>query len=380
MKINFALNGIQHTQMKKRNFAQNSLNYVSSPACDTFVKSSNVSFKAAEKSSRLNDVLAVGGAVTLAAIPTIVAVAVAKKQNTDDIFLSDGTYLGNVNDFKADAQAAKEAGIDLSKERFTFQDPINGVFKNPDKGIDINFTQGKYIDPENGIFMDKETGMSAVYNNGHFDPVAVPDVSFRGFYDPTCVSMPQQYPLSIPREEFINEHNQTPEDFYNNVRPSHPEYGFTPIDRRSIYEKAKDWVTGKEPNDTDFWGREVVDVKDATGNIHRVPLDDKLSDIIHDRHMSYEDVQHFITYQAEHPIAGYIAENTPQHLSDYNFDPGSMKDFIANASIHHDSSISGSLPYSGAQDLDTSFTSGSEADIDMPEDPETDFGDFDGMF
>ncbi len=378
MKINFTLNGLYNNTIN-RNFSKKAdtyaLNYTSSPVTDTFEKNTNVSFKAGiSKRDMLNNVLAGGGIAALAAIPVVSAIAFTKHQNPEEIFLSDGTYLGHVNDFKADDEAAHNAGIDLSNDRFTFKDPINGVFKNPEKGIDINFTQGKYIDPENGIFMDKSTGMSAVYNDGHFDPVAIPDVNFTGYYDPSApVFIPKQYPLTIPREEFIKEHGMPPEEFYNNIRPDSPEIGFTPIDRRSVFEKVMDWFNDESPNKGDYWGREVIKVKDHAGNPHDVPLSDELSDIIHDRHMSYEDVQKFITYQAENPIEGYIRENAPQYLSDYNLiNKPHMDDFLAEASSHHnDTSYADTVSHSDSGD-NSSFE-GNDGDGDS-----FDAGGFDG--
>ena len=57
--------------------------------------------------------------------------------------------------------------------------------------------------------------------------------------------------------------------------------------------------------------------------------------------MSYEDVQNFITYQAEHPVAGYISEHAPQYLSDYNLvERPHMDDFIANADSHYNNTSS----------------------------------------
>ena len=338
MKINFTLNGLYNNTIN-RNFSKKAdtyaLNYTSSPVTDTFEKNTNVSFKAGiSKRDMLNNVLAGGGIAALAAIPVVSAIAFTKHQNPEEIFLSDGTYLGHVNDFKADDEAAHNAGIDLSNDRFTFKDPINGVFKNPEKGIDINFTQGKYIDPENGIFMDKSTGMSAVYNDGHFDPVAIPDVNFTGYYDPSApVFIPKQYP----------------------------------------FEKVMDWFNDESPNKGDYWGREVIKVKDHAGNPHDVPLSDELSDIIHDRHMSYEDVQKFITYQAENPIEGYIRENAPQYLSDYNLiNKPHMDDFLAEASSHHnDTSYADTVSHSDSGD-NSSFE-GNDGDGDS-----FDAGGFDG--
>lgn len=371
--IKFNFGSIKHNTTKNAT----PLNFSSSPMQDTFEKSTPPSFKASgsEKTSMLEGVLAVGGAAALLAIPTLSAIAFVKKQNPQDIFLPDGTYYGNVRDLQVDSHAAKQAGIDLSQDRFTFKDPINGVFKNPHKGVDINFTSGKYVDPENGIFIDKEQGISAVYNNGHFDPVAIPDVSFEGFYDPTCVSMPRRYVPTIPREQFIQDHDGlSPEEYYNFERPSEPLYGFTPIDRRSVMEKVKDWFNDTAPNKTDFWGREVYNVKDAVGNVHQVPVDDKLSDIIHSRHMSYEDVQHFITYQAEHPIAGYITKNLSENIAHFNLHPTGMDDFMAQAAAHHSSGLDDEIsPYvPTGEDFEPNFEG---ADDDIP-----DFDEFDGLF
>ncbi len=371
MRINFSLNGLYNKNLnpavvKSTGSPAMVVNYSSIPSTDTFEKSSNISFKASESTkSMLKDLAAAGGAVALVAVPTVAAIAVTRNEHPEDIFLPDGTYFGNVRDFKVNDEAAKNAGIDFSKDRFTFRDPVNGVFKNPEKGIDINFTQGKYIDPENGIFLDKSTGMSAVYNNGHFDPVAIPNVSFEGYYDPSApVFIPKHYPQTLPREEFINEYGMPPEEYYNNIRPSSPEIGFTPIDRRSVLEKIQDWFNDKSPDKTDYWGREVVSIKDRAGNIHEVPLSDKLSDIIHDRKMSYEDVQNFITYQAEHPVAGYISEHTPQYMSDYNLaGRPHMDDFIANADSHYNNTSSDLSSHSDSYETNSSdSTDGSSGD------------------
>lgn len=323
--------GVQHNSYVSK--------FNSTPLKDTFERSnSNVSFGKDDDDFWGN----VAGAAMLAAalsVPVLCAISMAKHQ-PDDIFLSDGTYVGNVNDMRSgiDSEAAKESGIDLSDDRFQYKDPINGVFKNPEKGIDINFTSGKYVDPENGIFIDPDAGVSAIYSNGHFDPIAMPDIAFRGFYNPATASGgPRFYtPAYQSREDFIKEHDgQTPEDFYDGVKPSEPYMGFLPIDRRSLWQKGVDWFKNRDGMpEHDAWGREVINVQDSAGIVHKVPLSDKLSEIMHDRHMSYEDVQEFITYQAEHPIAGYIAKNMPQEFHNFNLDATNVEEFVSQAEVH----------------------------------------------
>lgn len=313
----------------------------STPLKDTFERSnSNVSF--GKDNDFLGDVAAFALVAAVLSVPTLCAISMAKHP-PKDIFLSDGTYIGNVNDMRSgiDTEVAKESGIDLSDDRFLFKDPINGVFKNPEKGIDINFTSGKYVDPENGIFIDPEAGVSAVYNNGHFDPVVIPNIVFKGHFDPSMPSGgPHFYtPAYQSREDFIKEHDgQTPEEFYDGIEQRDPRLGFLPIDRRSLWQKGVDWFKNTDSMpEHDYWGREIVNVQDSAGIIHKVPLSDKLSEIMHDRHMSYEDVQEFITYQAENPIAGYIAKNMPQNLHNFNFDAANVEEFVSQAEAHsHD--------------------------------------------
>jgi hypothetical protein len=294
------------------------------PMQDSFEKSQNISFKGKDD----DDWSGLGALAILIGLPILSSILAAKNTDPEYIFAYDGTYLGKVSDWKMDEEAAKDAGIDLSNDRFAYSDPQNGVFTNPETGIDINFKAGRYIDPEKGIFIDKETGMSAYYEGGKFHPMEMQNVNFKGFVTPgvgggfgTPSNAHVKYTYS--REEFIEKFGTTPEEHYGGELPEKT-LRFEPIDRRGLGEKVSDFFRPHKPDTKEFdaWGREVVTVHDAAGNAHRVPLDDKMSEIIKDHNLSYEDVQHMITYTSKHAVAGYIAQHNPELIDKFDLEVG----------------------------------------------------------
>lgn len=317
-----------------------------------YLKSNNLSFKGLDSNKNekvdIKDTIIGGGAVAAAfLIPLIVGTAIVKHQNPDEIFTHDGMYIGNAKDLSVNTDKAKELGFDLDPSRFRGKencvcDEVNGIYKDLSKGVDINVKEGKYIDLEKGIFVKPDEDISVIYTNGDAMPVIIP--SFGSGYptrpeDSRWLDYRPSNVESNSREEYIKEHGHTPES--NSVDSqyvyskhselnSHDHHAYTPIDRRDIFEKAKDFfIDGSDSRIMhDYWGREIITVQDKMGQPHYVALTDKLSDIMHNHNMSYEDVQEFIVHSAEHPIENYIKENYADYLHNMHFEAPNIENFI----------------------------------------------------
>lgn len=308
---------------------------------DVFVKSSsNVSFKASNDDDN-NDgwwalaafTACVGGTSLLCSILNATA------PESDFIFASDGSLVGRKSVFQKEEKFKEmldNSGIDMSSDRFTYADPINGIYKNPGRGIDINLMEEKYVDPENGIYIDKEQGVSAIFRDNEFKPVVMRgNITFEGSSMSNWSSRPP-YPIykHIDRDDFIEKYGKAPEDMenfsevYEDYR-GYDGFKFHPTERRNFVEKIYDYLTERDKGFThDSWGREVVTVKDFLGREHKVPLDDQISDMIDKHNLTYEDVQYFTTYMAKNPIQGYIKEIPLSEIQGYTINRTSLDEFL----------------------------------------------------
>ena len=340
---------------------------------DIFVRSNSVSFKGAQNKDNnkidIKDTIIGASAVgAMFMIPLVTSIAIAKNQNPDDIFLSDGTYLGNADELFVDTQKASELGVDLNPERFKapycFCDEMNGIFRDFKNGVDINLKEGKYVDLNNGIYVNPEDNTSVICTNGETVPLVLP--AFGSGY-PTRPEDDRWHDYRPPRiesrEEYIKEHGTPPESsdtpyvFSSEKDFSYYNFSnierFTPIDRRNLFEKTKDFFNGD--NDTqikhDFWGREIITLQDKMGQKHYVALTDDLSQRMYDEHISYETVQAFLTHAAEHPIQNYIKENYADFIHNMHFENPSMESFLENIK-NNDSDYSDVSSHANAEPTD----------------------------
>lgn len=304
---------------------------------DVFIKSKEVSFKAKELSEKkrvgLSDTIIGAGTVGAAfLIPLIFSTAIAKNQNPDEIFLSDGSYMGHSDKLLIDENKAKELGFDLDPNKFKGPncvcDEINGIYKDFSKGIDINLQEGKYVDIENGVFVKPDENASVVFTNGDVLPVIVPN--FGSGY-PTRPEDPRW------RSDEIKEENGSGE-------------------AKDILEKTKEFFNDEKYSSVthDFWGREFVTLEDSLGNSHKVPLTNDLDDKMDDGLISYEKALSVLSDDAEEPISGYFKENFLTDTNYTHFSNPSVEDFIQkintsgidniqeNESIHSDEDNSNS--------------------------------------
>ena len=342
------ITSIQTTQLmpkinKSNNYFTN-FNKTNPLVNDVFVKnSSNLSFKASNGDDDDDTWTAlailtscVGGTILLNSILK------ATTPESDYIFSYNGSLLGRKSVFQKEAkfkEMLNDSGIDMSSDRFTYADPINGIYRNPGKGIDINLLKEKYVDPENGIYIDKEQGVSAIFKDNEFKPIVMRgNPTFEGSSMSNWSSRPP-YPIykHIDRDDFIEQYGKAPEDM-DNFREVYKDYRgydgfkFHPTERRNFVEKIYDYLTERDEGFThDHWGREVVTVKDFLGREHKVPLDDQISDMIDKHNLRYEDVQYFTTYMAKNPIQGYIKDIPLSEIQEYAINRTSLSEFLAEA-------------------------------------------------
>lgn len=107
----------------------------------------------------------------------------------DEIFLSDGTYLCDVNDLKLESEKVfadaddgilkiKDSPIDIDANKVDYADPVRGIYKNFDGSVDIDLLHQKYIDTNNGIYVDVQNGISKIVENGEIKEL--PLINFEG--------------------------------------------------------------------------------------------------------------------------------------------------------------------------------------------------------
>ncbi len=368
---------------------------------DVFVKSNNVSFKGIQnkdtnKVDIKDTIIGASAAGALFLIPLITAAAIAKHQNPDEIFLSDGTYLGKTSEMFVDKNKASELGFEIDPEKFKspncFCDEINGVFKDFKNGIDINLKEGKYVDLNKGVYVNPDDQTSVIFTGGDAVPVIIP--SFGGasvingggvpVYEPNDPFSPENIVHKMSMDKYLSERNnasfsyQSKEEMNEYDGQFHRSFIIAERDKyldhhqaqesqHSFYERVKDFF--KEPqyqNEPkidlyDIWGREIITLQDKIGQTHYVALTDELSDLMHKQHISYETAQAFLSYSAEHPIQNYIKENYADYLNNLHFENPSMENFLCDIK-HNDAQYS-----EGLQHAHTDTTS-NNTDHDLNED------------
>ncbi len=367
--LNFVSNSV--INVKKDNVSyKNNLAVTQGLKNDVFAKSNQLSFKRmqnenTDKIDIKDTIIGSSDAGSAFLIPLIIATAIAKKQNPDEIFLSDGTYSGRASEMYVDINKASELGFELSPERFKgpycFADPINGIYQNEEKGIDIDLRAGKYIDIEKGIFVQPESQTSVIFTGGDAVPVIIPSFNGESVSNGSGVSVydsnnpldpednsntPFEYD-SYEKENKYNERFQRP--FIWSERDKDIAHHRTQKPQQSFYKRAKVFFKEQQSQDFfpidlyDIWGREIITLQDKTGQTHYVALTDELNDLMYKQHVSYETAQAFLASAAEYPIKNYIKENYANYLNSLNFENPSMENFLEDIQ-HNDRDYSRDLP------------------------------------
>lgn len=230
---------------------------------DIFVKNAlNVSFSGKKYDDAKENLMSALTAAGFVGVPFLcsvtMAAAIAKQQNPEKIFLSDGSFFANASDLakrqddvlinmENKSFQAKDAGIDLNPERFDFVNARKGIYKNYDGSADINLSENKYIDTENGIFIDEKDKMSLIENDGIYQNVLLP--SFKSGY-PTRPEDPRWGGHSTP----ISHHEDN-----DDVPEQNHEF-----DEREIVASVLEKYNNLLPPD-DIFNRQMQKVSDTYG-------------------------------------------------------------------------------------------------------------------
>lgn len=344
---------------------------------DRFERNTNISFgnqtvkTKNAKWEKFTDGLAVAGFVGSPFLISLgLSSALAKLQNPEDIFLSDGTYLGNVNDmsFKTNNVhvdgddgifQVKSLGIDINPNRFDIVDPQRGIYKSFENGIDINLLENKYIDPENGIFIDPDNGISAVLNaQGKLQNITLPDFSFGNAmphwaykYAGSGSSSTEYY----TRAEFIENYGTTPENYTDlhdgstvgkEIFIDNKIIKIIPDDNRSLSDKIIDFL---EPGPDvkydwrktyDVFGREIISFKD--GNVYReVPINDNMREIIEKYDLNQEKITELVKFVDNIKLKQYIESEYPDYNNLVSSGINSIEKFIEQIGLKKEISANG---------------------------------------
>lgn len=139
----------QNTNFATKNNLQN----------DVFIKNSQISFKSKETAKESNNVLYDLAAIGVVAAPLLLSIAaatkLAKHQSSEDIFLPDGSYFMNTNEFKLSSKditadgddgifKVKDTGINIDASKYDIADIEKGIYKNYDGSVDIDLLHNKY--------------------------------------------------------------------------------------------------------------------------------------------------------------------------------------------------------------------------------------------
>ena len=373
---------------------------------DRFERNTNISFgnqtvkTKNAKWEKFTDGLAVAGFVGCPFLISLgLSSALAKLQNPEDIFLSDGTYLGNVNDmsFKTNNVhvdgddgifQVKSLGIDINPNRFDIVDPQKGIYKNFENGVDINLLENKYIDPENGIFIDPDNGISAVLNaQGKLQNITLPDFSFGNAmphwaykYAGSGSSSTEYY----TRAEFIENYGTTPENYTDlhdgstvgkEIFIDNKIIKIIPDDNRSLSEKIVDFlVPGPDVKydwrkTYDVFGREIISFKD--GNVYReVPMNDDMREIIEKYDLNQEKITELVKFVDNIKLKQYIESEYPDYNNLVPSGINSIEEFIEQIGLNDEISTNGDYGTDIDADPDTPDidTDNFDSDVDIDTD------------
>ena len=372
---NQAVNNVKNSTPLK-NYSSNA---VSLPKLDNdvFVKSANnVSFKGTsdnDDNMTIADALITAGIVGAPLLLTIASANyMAKHQNPEDIFTYDGTYIGNVNDFKvetdkiqADADEGifkvKDTGIDIDASKYDIADVSNGVYKNLDGSVDIDLLHNKYIDKMNGIFIDPDAKVSAIKVGDELINVNLP--AFGSGY-PTCpwdprwndsflIGSPDYYrhvDIDITRSEYIDIFGCAPESDPHGIQCKGDV-----LPDRSLTERIQDFFNGNSKEKYDIFGRKFFEFSDMDGNTQKVALDEQTLDLLKEHHIKGEDIPAIANFINDLKLEQYIAHNYPDfsHLAIPKFE--SVEDFARSIVHSQDTTTASSLISENLNAEDTSI-------------------------
>ncbi len=335
-----------NNKMNKTKVRNNS-NYLSDIQNDLFVKSNKIAFKSNSnqktESNIVQDLVAIG----VVGVPLLLSIAaatkLAKNESPKDIFLPDGTYFMNTDEFKLNSDKitadgddgvfkVKGTGINIDADKYDIADIEHGVYKNYDGSVDIDLLHNKYIDTQNGIFIDPEHKISAIQIDGHLEQIVLPSFG-SGFPDWNpgggigYVFPPnREYPwYAQTRSEFIKTHDgKTPEEFFGeNAEQSDIAnvlgYGkIKPDDYRSIFQKLKDFFTNDSLDNGydktkmyDIFGNQIIKVVDHSGNIHNLSLNDEITKLFREKHIDDESIAKIAQFMNDHKLENYINQSYP---------------------------------------------------------------------
>ena len=368
---NFSVNNHSKSNVQQKN------NFILSTPLknDTFVKINNISFKAKETNNDENNLLSNLAAIGVVAAPLLLSIAaatkLAKHQSTEDIFLPDGTYFMNTNEFKLDSKSiiadgddgifkVKGTGIDIDPKKYDYDvvDVENGIYRNNDGSVDIDLFNNKYIDKENGIFIDPDNKISAIEVNGHLETISIPTFgSGAPIWNPgggiggSGYPPHREYPwYAQNRSEFIKTHDgKTPEEFFgDNAEQSDIAsslgYGkIKPDDYRSTFQKLKDFFTNNSQDSGydktkiyDIFGNQIVKVEDNAGNIHTLSLNDEMTKLFHDKHIDEDTIVKITKFMNDNKLENYITHNFSDYQNLIKPEYTNMEDFLHSISYSAD--------------------------------------------
>ena len=277
---------------------------------DVFVKqTNNISFGEKPKPTvrhKLGEALELAGGGLLVGTPFLLSIAagiyLAKHANDDNIFLSDGTYLCNVDDFNIKSDKLemnssdgickiKGTGIDIDASKYDYADPDNGIYKNYDGSVDIDLLHNKYIDTTQGILIDPDSKLSVITDGTTTTPIFVPKFGSgyghcpwdpctpHGWSGPSYTTEDIERGKSyLTREDYIKKFGVAPENsrFADEIK----EHGKILPNKRTFLERVKDFFTGRGEIEHDVFGREIRTYVDPNGKEFRFPVDEKTAEFI----------------------------------------------------------------------------------------------------
>lgn len=291
---------------------------------DVFIKNSQISFKSKEPECKQNNILYDLAAIGVVAAPLLISIAaatkIAKHQSTEDIFLPDGSYYMNTNEFKLSSKditadgddgifKVKGTGIDIDANKYDLADIEHGIYKNYDGSVDIDLLHNKYIDTENGIFIDPEAKISAVKVGEELVNIQLP--SFGSGYSMVpwdCWDCGRYHsPETYTRSEYKEIFGDNPEDSldrhdYVTVKPD-----------LTISEKIQNFFSGKSDEKYDIFGRRFFEFKDTEGHMQKIALDDESYAIVKEFKIDGDSIPALAKFIDSLKLEQYITHNYPEY-------------------------------------------------------------------
>lgn len=338
---------------------------------DTFVKSSsNVSFGNADTNEEKpkRDIiadLAIAGAVGAPLLLSIAANFYAMKGlDSKDIFLPDGTYFMNTDDFQVETDVVtadgddgifkiKNTPIDIDASKYDLADPDNGIYKNYDGSVDIDLLNNKYIDFNKGIFLDPENNISFLkLDDGTVKQMVLPDMlspSFSG----SSIGTSSYIPHRLTREEYININGSTPEENLAHIYPDEGAVPALPADRivdpddnRTFAQKLMDFFNPFSPDnginhmydkskEYDIFGREILEYVTPNGDVIKFPLDETLKTVLDKYDLDVSSVFELSEFFDKLKLKDYLSVVEPSPDYSNFLEIPSLHDFLTNLCENH---------------------------------------------